>query len=183
MHTVLHAGHADRIVINECKWVCVNKQKRSSRLYRLKSNMKPKGRKQLWAALCWRWQSVPDVSFAKQNVVLSLVRPEGAVKKYFRFEHKSQLCVSFWVLYGFVVRLVATKNVLGQASQIKDACSPFLLEDRQTWSMRAGGFACLFSFLSSYKEHRAASLNFCMESVVPNHVTIIVIITCILICW
>lgn len=93
MHTVLHAGHADRIVINECKWVCVNKQKRSSRLYRLKSNMKPKGRKQLWAALCWRWQSVPDVSFAKQNVVLSLVRPEGAVKKYFRFEHKSQLCV------------------------------------------------------------------------------------------
>lgn len=70
--------------------------------------------------------------------------------------------------------------MLGQASQINDLGSPFLLEDRQTCSMRAGGFACVFSFLSSYKEHTATSLNFCMESVVPNHVTIIVIITCIL---
>lgn len=79
MHKVLHAGHAERTVINECKRVCVNKEKRGSRLYRLKSNLKPKRRKRLWAALCGRW----DISFAKPNLVLSLVRPECAVRKYF----------------------------------------------------------------------------------------------------
>ena len=72
-------GHAERTVINECKRVCVNKEKRGSRLYRLKSNLKPKRRKRLWAALCGRW----DISFAKPNLVLSLVRPECAVRKYF----------------------------------------------------------------------------------------------------